>query len=182
MPRVSCSIEGIFPCWSWRIIFCIWPNCLTSWFTAWTVVPEPAAIRFRRDPSISCGARRSCGRHRGHDRLDPVELALVDLRALELLQLPEARQHSHQVAERPELADLLHLVEEVVEAELLLPDLLLELLGTIGVDRLLGLLDEGQHVAHPEDARCHPVGMEGLELRQLLAARAVEDRLAGDAP
>ena len=28
--------------------FCIWPNCLISWLTAWTVVPEPRAIRRRR--------------------------------------------------------------------------------------------------------------------------------------
>jgi hypothetical protein len=29
-PRMSWSIEGILPCWSARIIFCICPNCLTS--------------------------------------------------------------------------------------------------------------------------------------------------------
>ena len=31
------------------IIFCIWLNCLTSWFTSWVEVPLPAAILRRHD-------------------------------------------------------------------------------------------------------------------------------------
>src|SRR3954447_10402153 len=57
----SCCIDGIFPCESWRIIFCIWPNCLTSWFTAWTLVPEPRAMRRRREPLMIVGFARSSG-------------------------------------------------------------------------------------------------------------------------
>src|SRR4051812_37989295 len=57
----SCCIDGIFPCESWRIIFCIWPNCLTSWFTAWTLVPDPRAIRRRREPLMIAGFARSSG-------------------------------------------------------------------------------------------------------------------------
>src|SRR5439155_18282508 len=34
-------------------------NCFTSWFTSDTVVPEPAAIRRRRDPLMSVGSARS---------------------------------------------------------------------------------------------------------------------------
>src|ERR671925_1606409 len=64
-------------------------------------------------------------RHRGHDRLDPVQLALVDPRRLELLQLHEAGQHAQQVADRAHAPDLLHLIEEIVKAELLLADLAL---------------------------------------------------------
>ena len=41
------------------IILRISPNCLTSWLTCWTVVPEPLAIRSRREPLISSGRRRS---------------------------------------------------------------------------------------------------------------------------
>ena len=37
------------------------------------------------------------------------------------------------------------------------------------VDVLLGAFDEGQHVAHAEDARRHPIGRERLEVRDLLA-------------
>ena len=38
--------------------FCIWANCLTSWLTCWTVVPEPFAIRRRREPLMRSGRRR----------------------------------------------------------------------------------------------------------------------------
>ena len=53
----------------------IWPNCLTSWLTACTLVPEPLAIRSRREPLISSGPAALLGRHRQDDRLDAVELA-----------------------------------------------------------------------------------------------------------
>ena len=39
--------------------FCISANCLSSWFTSDTFVPEPAAMRLRRDPLISVGSARS---------------------------------------------------------------------------------------------------------------------------
>src|SRR3954449_2688466 len=39
----------------------IWSNCLTSWLTCWTLVPEPFAMRSRRDPLMSSGRRRSSG-------------------------------------------------------------------------------------------------------------------------
>ena len=62
--------------------------------------------------------------------------------------------------------------------------LAVELLGGLGglvlVERLLGLLDQGEHVAHVEDARGHPVGVEQVEVGQLLAGRGEHDRLAGD--
>ena len=41
--------------------------------------------------------------------------------------------------------------------------------GLVGVERLLGLLDQGEHVAHVEDARGHPVGVEHVEVGELLA-------------
>ena len=47
-------------------------------------------------------------------------------------------------------------------------------------DGLLGALDQRQHVAHAEDPRRHPVGMEDLERVELLAGRGEHDRLAGD--
>ena len=135
-------------------------NCLTSWFTACTVVPEPVAIRLRREPSMILGLRRSAS---------VIEVTIASIRSssrsstfafFELLQLAEAGQHPEQAADRPHAADLLHLVEEVVEPELLLADLALELGRLVGVDRLLGLLDERQHVAHAEDPRapCGPGG------------------------
>ncbi len=44
----------------------------------------------------------------------------------------------------------------------------------------LDLLDEREHVAHAEDAARHPVGMERLELVELLAGTGEENRLADD--
>ena len=45
------------------------------------------------------------------------------------------------------------------------------------LDRVLGLLDQAEN-AHAEDARRHPVGVEVLELVELLADRRKLDRLA----
>src|SRR4051812_33985606 len=128
--------------------FFIWPNCLTSWPTACTEVPDPCAIRRLREPSMMVGSRRSSSVIEDH-RLEPVELAVVDLERTELLSHP--RHHLQQALKRAHLADLLELVEEVVERELLLADLALELLGLALVDLALGLLDQRHHVAHPED-------------------------------
>ena len=47
--------------------------------------------------------------------------------------------------------------------------------------RLLGALDQRQDVAHAEDPRGHPLGMEDLERVELLAGRGEHDRAAGDA-
>ena len=60
-------------------------------------------------------------------------------------------------------------------AQALLHRLLLVLL-----DRGLGSLDQRQDVAHAEDPRRHPVGVEPLELVELLARRDELDRLARD--
>ena len=46
------------------------------------------------------------------------------------------------------------------------------------VERRLGLLDERHHVAHAEDAARHAVGVERLEVLELLAGAGEEDRLA----
>ena len=48
------------------------------------------------------------------------------------------------------------------------------------VDLALDLLDQGEHVAHAQDAGGDPVGMEGLQRRGLLADPEELDRLAGD--
>src|ERR687883_646881 len=127
--------------------FCICSNCLTSRPTAWTVLPEPRAIRRG---------------HREDDRLDAVELALVDVELAELLTHPG--DHSQQARQRAHPADLLHLLEEIVERELALPDLALELYRLPLVHLALGLLGEGHDVAHPENALGHAIGVEALEV------------------
>ena len=48
------------------------------------------------------------------------------------------------------------------------------------VELALGLLDQAHHVAHAEDPLRHAVGVEALELVELLAGGGEQDRLAGD--
>src|SRR5204863_2310969 len=89
-------------------------------------------------------------------------------------------EHPEDVRQGSHLANLAHLLEEVLERELLAANLALELSGLVGVVDLLGFLDQRQYVAHPQNARGHPLGMEALELVEALSRRRVEDRLAGD--
>ena len=79
-----------------------------------------------------------------------------------------------------ELSYLLHLREEIVEREVRLAQLLLHLLGFFRIERGLRLLDEGEHVAHAEDARRHAVWMERLKRFKLLAHADELDRAARD--
>ena len=147
--------------------------------TSDTVTPEPLAIRSRRDALMIFGSARSGGCHAADDGLHPVELAVVD-RGERVLHLARAGQHAEQVADRTHLADGQHLLEEVLERQLARTDLGGGLLGLLGVEDLLGLLDEGQHVAHAEDAAGHPVGVEDVEVVELLACGREQDRDAGD--
>src|SRR4051794_28943250 len=119
--------------------------------------------------------------HRGDDRLDPVDLPLVEV--LELLaELAHSGQHAHDLRQRPHLPQLLHLLQEVVEREVAATtgQLRRSLRRLLCVERLLGLLDQREHVAHVEDARGHPVRVEQVEVRQLLARGREHHRLAGD--
>ena len=108
---------------------------------------------------------------------DAVQLALVDLEVLELVA-GEPGHHPEQARQRPHAADLLELGQEVLERELVAAQLALERLRLVLVELLLGLLDEAQHVAHAEDPLGHAVGVEALELVELLARGGEEDRLA----
>ena len=84
--------------------------------------------------------------------------------------------------QRPHLADHPVAREEVVERELARADAPLHLRLLVHLDRGLGLLDQREHVAHAEDPRRHAVGMEVLELVELLAHRDELHRPPGDRP
>src|SRR6266480_1055584 len=134
--------------------------------------PPPRAVDHLRQPSLL-----RC--HRQDDRLDATELFLVHLvHSLELLA--DARNHLQYALDRPHAAQHLVALEEIVEAELAFHHAGLEVLLIVLLDRLLGALDESQDVAHAEDARGHEIGMEVLELVELLADRDQLDRAAGD--
>src|SRR5664279_479168 len=51
--------------------------------------------------------------HREDDRLDPVELALVDVGVLQLLHRPHPREHPDDAADRAHYAHLFHLQEKM---------------------------------------------------------------------
>ena len=95
--------------------------------------------------------------------------------------LRHARNHAEQALHRPQLAHLLQLLKEVVQTELALGHLLGGLAGLLLIELLLRLLDQGQDIAHIQDARSHTVRMEDLEILQPLAGRGEQDRLAGHA-
>ena len=90
-------------------------------------------------------------RHREDDRLGVRHLLFVELGVIELLAEP-ARQHPGDLGEVAHLLQLLELVEVIRERQAVLAELFLELFGLRLVVLLLGLLDEGEHIAHAEDA------------------------------
>ena len=100
-----------------------------------------------------------------------------------LARLPHPGEHGEHLLHRSDVLELLHLAEEVGEGEVLaLGDLRGDPLGLLLVEGLLGLLDQGQDVAHVEDPGGHPIGVEDLEVRHLLPGRGEEDRQAGHVP
>ena len=90
-----------------------------------------------------------------------------------------ARNHAKQVLHRAEFAHLLKLVEEIVKAEGAVGDLDGGLAGLLLVELLLRLLDQGEDIAHVEDAGRHTIRVEDLEVLQSFAGGGEQDRLAG---
>ncbi len=58
--------------------FCISRNCFTRRLTSGKVVPEPAAMRRRRELLRTFGSRRSARGHRPDDRFGALEVAAID--------------------------------------------------------------------------------------------------------
>ena len=114
-------------------------------------------------------------RHRADHGLDLLELLLALLEHA-VVDLVHAWDHLHQPTKRAHSLDQAHLLKEIREIEAGLLQLLLHL-GHIGELHLLGgLLHQGEHVAHAEDAAGHPLGMEGLQGLHLFAGADELDR------
>ena len=147
------------------IIFCASLKRSSSWLTSETVTPEPLAMRARREPLICLGWVRSNG---------VIERTIASTRSnsrvVEGVELARIIWPMPGIIPSIDLSEPIFLMaaiccEEVVEGEVLLgEELARHLVGLARVERLLGLLDERQHVAHVEDARGHPVGVEDLEV------------------
>ncbi|CAN4031461.1 Stage 0 sporulation A-like protein, partial [Dysosmobacter welbionis] len=90
--------------------------------------------------------------------------------------------HAGDLAQVTHIPQLLELFVVILQRQAVFPELFLQLGGLIFVVGLLGLFDEGQHIAHTQNAGCHPVRMEGLDHIQLLAGTHELDGLAGGGP
>src|SRR5580765_3524778 len=121
------------------------------------------------------------GCHRPDQRLEAGQLLLLASQLLRQRFLAlEERNHVHDLAERPHRAELLELGGEILEGERLVADLLGEGLRLSLVDAGLGLFDQGEHVAHAEDALGEPVGVERLERIRLFSHADERDRAPRD--
>ena len=119
--------------------------------------------------------------HRANDGLDPVDLTIIDVVGGRAHLLGHARHELHQPAHRAHLADLAELLQEVIEREGPVEHAPGRASHDLGIHRALGLLDERQHIAHPEDAIGHTVRVELLEILKLLARRSERNGTTHDA-
>ena len=162
------------------IIFCASTNRSTSWLTAETSTPAPRAMRARREPLSRVWSARSAGvidrmiaatrsssrssRESSWAFISPMPGSIPSSLVSEpiffrliICSRKSSRVKSSPLASLPAMRD-----------------------GLLGVEGLLGRLDEGEDVTHVEDARGHPVGVERLEVGDLLAHGREQDRLARD--
>ena len=126
-------------------------------------VRDPQAAR----PGDDTGIPPLLRRHAEDHRLGAPELALVDRTGhlLDGVLAPgHAGEHLQQILDRAELAHLLELGQEVLQRELVLQHPLRRGPRLLGIHRVLGLVDQRQHVAHAQDPTGHPVRVERLEV------------------
>ena len=150
-------------------------------------VLDPGA-RARRDALLAGGLQdvrvAALGRSHGiDDGALALEHPLVEIGVLELgLHLADARQHAEHAANPADLLHLGELVAQVLQVEPALAHLLDGAHRLFVVEVLGGLLDEGDDVAHAEDAARDARRVEFLERVHLLAGADELDRLAGHGP
>ena len=154
-------------------------NCFSSRLTSSTELPLPFAMRLRRLPLMTDGSLPLLRRHRVDDGDRPPQVLLAPVH-VDALERAHPRDHREHLVEGAHLAELLHLVAVVLERELRAPQLAGEVLRLLPLDRHLGHGDQPEHVAHAQDARDHPRGVERLERVHLLARPGELDRPAGD--
>ena len=156
-------------------------NRLTRSLTSPTATPDPLAMRSRREPLMIFGSARSAG---VMPRM--IACSLSSWRSSTCASwsfiwfAPGSMPRMLPIGPILRIGE--HLLEEVLQRQLAGADLGRGLGRLLGVEGLLGLLDQGEQVAHPEDAAGHPVRVEDVEVGELLAVGREQDRLAGDLP
>ena len=157
-----------------RIICCTILNCLSSALTCAVVVPLPAAMRARRDPLIVDGSCRSAG---------VIEQMIASTRPSSPSSISACRSSLGMPGSMPTMLDSgpifrIWRICSRKSSSVKRPSRSRSCAfaaSSASNDRF-GLLDQRQHVAHAEDAARHAVGMEGLEVVELLADAGEEDR------
>ena len=118
-------------------------------------------------------------RHRVDARLHPPELPFLPLTDASIRHhLAHSGHHLHHRLQRTHFLQALQLIAEILEIELIFPELGLEPTRLFLVNNVLRLFDQRQNVAHAENAAGHAVGMKLLELIDLLADSREDDRLS----
>ena len=162
------------------IIFCASPKRSSSWLTSEVLVPEPLAMRARREPLICLGWLRSNG---------VIEKTIASTRSNSFSSKASSWARIWPmpgIMPRIDFSEPIFLMAAICwRKSSKVKSSAARNLRSISaawsrVERLLGLLDQGEHVAHVEDARRHPVGVEDLEVLHALAGAGEHDRAAGD--
>ena len=99
-----------------------------------------------------------------------------------LLHFADPRQHPHDALEIAHFSYLGQLITQVLEGELAFQRPLGDLLRLLGIDGLLGLLDQPNHVTHAENTAGNAVRLERLEIVEFFPDAHQLDRTPGDRP
>ena len=96
------------------------------------------------------------------------------------VHIAHAGHHAEHRARSPHFFHLLELAEHVVHIEFIFPKPASGLFHRFLILSVLGLFDQGEHIAHTQDAPCHSLGVEDLQILQLFAHAGELDGFAGD--
>ena len=118
------------------------------------------------------------GSHRVDDGLHLDECPLIYLHPLQCLS--HTRDHAHELIQGTHALDGVQLVLEVDKGEGLFAEAFSQFATALLVDGLLGLLDQGDDVAHAQNARGDAIGVEGLQGLQAFPHADELDRLPRD--
>ena len=118
--------------------------------------------------------------HRVDDRHHAPDCLVLARRRVrrQLFQALPARQQVKDLLQGAQLGHLLELVPKVLERQGVCAQLPGHRLGLVPIDHLLRLLDQRHGITHPQDARGHPVRVEGFQGVKFLARAKKLDRLA----
>ena len=151
-------------------------NCFSSRFTSSTDVPLPFAMRLRRLPLMIWSLRRSSG---------VIEQMIASTRPIcfssglfsaSSFKLPSPGIIPRMLSSGPIRRIVFSCLRKSSSVNSFFRSFSSSSLRFVLVDRLLGLLDERQHVAHAEHPRNDPIRVKQLEILEPLAAADKRDR------